>query len=80
MRCICATRVFLGGKSRKKWRGRRRVQKQVYFNYFIAKGFWDRSAQFLVNCFEKIVMATNNSGLNYLLVRRATGKRKKRKA
>ena len=42
----------------------------------------DRSAQFLVNCFEKIVMATNNSGLNsnYLLVRRATGKRKKRKA
>ena len=24
----------------------------------------DRSAQFLVNCFEKIVMATNNSGLN----------------
>ena len=38
----------------------------------------DRSAQFLVNCFEKIVMATDNSGLNsnYLLVRRATGKRK----
>ena len=28
MRCICATRVFLGGKSRKKWRGQRhRVQK-----------------------------------------------------
>ena len=33
-------------------------------------GFCDRSAQFLVNCFEKIVMATNNSGLNlnHLLV------------
>ena len=27
------TRLFLGGKSRKKWRG---VQKHVYFNYFIA--------------------------------------------
>ena len=35
-----------------------------------------------ISCFEKIVMATNTSGLNsnYLLVRRATGKRKKRKA
>ena len=47
-----------------------------------SRGVCDRSAQFLGNRFEKIVMATNNSGLNsnYLLVRRATGKRKKRKA
>ena len=42
-------------------------------NYFIAEGFCVRRAQFpefLVNCFEEIVMATNNSGLdsNYLLV------------
>ena len=39
-------------------------------NYFIAQGFCVRRAQFLVNCFEEIVMATNNSGLdsNYLLV------------
>ena len=27
---------FLAGKSRKKWRSCRRVQKHVYFNYFIA--------------------------------------------
>ena len=33
-RCICETHLFLGGKSRKKWRGCRRVQKHVY--YFIA--------------------------------------------
>ena len=47
-----------------------------------SRGVCDRSAQFLGNRFEKIVMATNNSGLNsnYLLVRRATGKRKKRRA
>ena len=64
----------------------RRVQKLVYFrNLFssiLSIRICDRGAQFLVNYFEKIVMATNNSGLNsnYLLVRRATGKRKKRKA
>ena len=60
MRCICATRVFLGGKSRKKWRGQRhRVQKLVYFrNLFssiLSIRICDRSAQFLVNCFENIM-------------------------
>ena len=43
----------------------------------------DRSAQFLVNCFEKIVMATNSSGFNstymFACKLRATGERKKRK-
>ena len=36
----------------------------------ILQGFCVRRAQFLVNCFEEIVMATNNSELdsNYLLV------------
>ena len=40
----------------------------------------DRSAQFLVNCFEKIVMATNNSGLNsnYLLVSEERRERERR--
>ena len=28
--------LFIGGKPPKKWRGCRRVQKHVYFNYFIA--------------------------------------------
>ena len=32
VRCVCATRFFLGGKSSKKWRGHcRRVQKLVSF-------------------------------------------------
>ena len=32
VRCICTTRIFLGGKSRKTWRGRCRcVQKLVYY-------------------------------------------------
>ena len=45
---ICATRIFLGGKSHKKWRGQRcRIKKLVYFrNLFssILKGhsqLWD---------------------------------------
>ena len=88
MRCISATRVFLGGKSRKNWRGQcRRRQKLVYFrNLFssiLSIRICDRSAQSLVNCFEKIVMATKNSrsNSNYMFACkwRATGKRKKRK-
>ena len=87
MRCICATRVFLDGKSRKKWRGQRhRVQKLVYFrNLFssiLSIRICDRSAQFLVNCFENIVMAASNSGLysTYLLlsVERRESKRRER--
>ena len=43
----------------------RRVQKRVYFRNLFSSIFsmriCDRSPQFLVNCFEKIVMATNNS-------------------
>ena len=86
MRCICATRVFLGGKSRKKWRGQRhRVQKLVYLNLFssiLSIRICDRSAQFLVNCFENIVMAANNSGFysTFLLlsVERRESKRRER--
>ena len=43
----------------------RRVQKRVYFRNLFSSIFTmricDRSPQFLVNCFEKIVMATNKS-------------------
>ena len=85
MRCIVATRVFLGGISRKKWRGQcRRRQKLVYFrNLFssiLSIRICDRSAQSLVNCFENNVMATNNGryNSNYMFACkwRATGKRK----
>ena len=52
------------------------------FKYFKHKDF-DRRPQFLVNCFEKIVMQTNNSGFNstYMFAGKwtATGKRQKRK-
>ena len=65
MRCIYATRVFLGGKSGKKWRGQRdRVQKLVT----------------LENCFEKIVMAANNSRFysTYLHVSKERRERERR--
>ena len=87
MRCICATRVFLGGKSRKKWRGQHhRVQKLVYFrNLFssiLSIRICDRSAQFLVNCFDNTVVAVNNSGFysTYLVlsVERRASKRRER--
>ena len=65
---ICATRVFFGGKLRKKSRDQVVKSKLVYFrNLFssiLSINICDRSAQFLVNCFEKNVMATNNSGFN----------------
>ena len=62
----------------------RRVQKRVYFSFsLLSMRICDRSPQFLVNCFEKIVMATNNSWFNstymFACKWRATGKRKKRK-
>ena len=86
MRYICATFVFLGGESRKEWRGQRhRVQKPVYIrNLFSSIRICDRSAQFLLNCFEKVVMATTNSGFysTFLSVseeRRERGKRERRK-
>ena len=71
MRCICVPRVFLGGKSRKKWHGQpRRIQRFVYFRNLFSSILGiricdrGRGAQFPVNCFEKIVMKTNNSGFN----------------
>ena len=76
--------VFLGGKliaQEMEWPSRR-VQKLVYFvfKYFNHN---DPSTQFLANCFENIVMATDNSGFNSTYVfaceLRATGKRNKRK-
>ena len=60
----------------------RGVQKLVYFvfKYFNHN---DPSTQFLANCFENTVMATDNSGFNSTYVfaceLRATGKRNKRK-
>ena len=89
MRCICAILVFLGGESRKEWRGQRhRVQRPVYirnlFSSILSIRICDRSAQFLLNCFEKVVMATTNSGFyaTFLPVseeRRERGKRERRK-
>ena len=71
---LCNPR-FSWRKIAQEWRGQRhRVQKLVYFrNLFssiLSIRICDRSPQFLVNCFEKIVMSVNNSGLNstYLLV------------
>ena len=82
MRCICATRFFLGGKSCKKWRGQVVAFKNL-FSSILRRRICDRSAQFLVNCFEKFFMATNNSGFNssymFACKWRATGERKKRK-
>ena len=34
MRCICATRVFRGGKLCKEWRGQRRRIQKLVFKYF----------------------------------------------
>ena len=58
MRCICATCVFLGGKSRKKWRDQVLDFKNVFtleicFQVVFSIRIRDRSAQFLRNCFEK---------------------------
>ena len=66
----------------------RRVQKPVYsirnfFSSTLSISICDRSAQFLVNCFEKIFILTNNSGFNSIYMFackwRGTRKRKKRK-
>ena len=83
--CICATRVFLGGKSRKEWSGQRhRVQKLVYirnlFSSILSRRICDRSAQFLVNCFKKIVTAINSSGFysTFLLVSEGRRERERR--
>ena len=83
-------RVFFGGKSNKKWHGqRRRIQKFVYFRNLFSSilgiRICDRGAQFPVNCFEKIVMKTNNGGFNstYLFLseeRRERGTRERQRA
>ena len=46
----------------------------------MAKRFCDRSVQFLVNCFDNIVMEANNSGLNstYLLLSEERREREKK--
>ena len=62
---------FPGGKLRKTWFG---VAIVVAFKNLSTLGTISRHKDFvtvvLVNCFEKIVMATNNSGLNstFLLI------------
>ena len=49
---ICATRVFLGGKSRKKWRGHcRRVEKLVYFRNSFSTISWRKDFVTLVLSF-----------------------------
>ena len=71
-------RLFLGGKPRKKWCDHcRRCKKLVYFRKLFLS--ISQHKDFVTVTAEKIVMATNNSGLNstYLLI---SGKRKKRKA
>ena len=86
MRCICATSVFLAGNSARNGVGIVVVFKNLFtlqtFKYFKHNDF-DRSPQFLVHCFEKTVMQTNNSGFNstymFACKWRATGKRQKRK-
>ena len=45
-RCICAARVFLGGKSRKKW-SRSNSCLPLVFSYFLAERFCDRRKNFL---------------------------------
>ena len=68
-----------------QWHGqRRRIQKFVYFRNLFSSilGIMtcDRSAQFPVNCFQKRVIKTNNSGFNstYLLVSEERWERKRR--
>ena len=86
MRCICGTSVFLAGNSARNGVGTVVELKNLFtlqtFKYFKHKDF-DRSSQFLVNCFEKIVMQTNNIGFNSIYMFackwRATGKRQNRK-
>ena len=67
VRCICGTSVFLAGNSARNGVGTVVELKNLFtlqtFKYFKHKDF-DRSSQFLVNCFEKIVMQTNNNGFN----------------
>ena len=74
---------FLAGN-----RGRNDVAVVAFKNMFTSTellhciiGFCVRRAQFLVNRFEEIVMATNNSGLdsNYLLVSEKRGEREEEK-
>ena len=49
---ICATRVFLGGKSRKKWRGHCRcVEKLVYFRNLFSSISWRKDFVTLVLSF-----------------------------
>ena len=59
MRCICATSVFLAGNSERNGVGIVVVFKNLFtlqtFKYFKHNDF-DRSPQFLVHCFEKIVL------------------------
>ena len=84
MRCICATRLFLCGKTRKKWR---RVAVVAFKNMFTSTTSLHKDfvtvvlGSFLVNCFEKIIMAANNSGLNsnYFLESEERRERERRK-
>ena len=55
------------------------VTLETCFQSILSIRICDCGAQFLVNCFQKIVIATNNSGFNstYLLVSESEGKSKR---
>ena len=57
------------------------VTLETCFQSILSIRICDCGAQFLVNCFQKIVIATNNSGFNstYLLVSESEGKAKDEK-
>ena len=57
------------------------VTLETCFQSILSIRICDCGAQFLVNCFQKIVIATNNSGFNstYLLVSESEGKAKDKK-
>ena len=54
--------------------------RNLFSSIKLTIGICDPGAQFLVNCFEKIVMATNNDGFNltYLLVSEQRQERERR--
>ena len=73
---------FLAGNRARNGVAKSSRSKTCLFSSILSIRICDRSAQFPVNCFEKIFMATNNSGFNsiyILLVSEERRKREKRK-
>ena len=88
VRCICTTRVFLGGKSLKRWRGYfHHVQKFVFFGNLIScissmriLSPWCSVSSIFKTVSKKIVVTTINSWLNstYLLISEEWRERERR--